>query len=142
MKGETKVLSYLKGTRSVGITYVRGSGLSIDVYADADYAGKDNSRRSVSGVAVTLGGTIVSHVSKIKRVVSLSTSEAEYTAAGEGVREPLFVRAVLSFIVPGTSGASIKVLEDDQGATSLIESPLNSAQSKHRRAFPLYSRSF
>ena len=82
------------------------------MYADADYADKGNSRRSVSGVAVTLGGTVVSHVSKTQRVVSLSTSEAEIIAAGKRVKEALFVRAVLSFIAPETSGASIKALED------------------------------
>ena len=126
-----KILSYLNGTRSLGITYVRGSGLSLNVYADADYASKENDRRSVSGIAVTLGGTVVSHTSKTQRVVSLSTSEAKYIAAGEGVKEALFVRAVLSFIAPETSGASIKVLEDNQGAKALIENPLSSARSKH-----------
>ena len=122
-----KILSYLNGTRSMGITYVRGSGLSLNVYADADYASKENDRRSVSGIAVTLGGTVVCHTSKTQRVVSLSTSEAEYIAAGEGVKEALSVRAVLSFIAPETSGASIKVLEDNQGAKALIENPLSSA---------------
>ena len=85
-KAITKILSYPNGTKSLDITYVRGSGLSIDVYADVDYADKDNSRRSVSGVAVTLGGTVVSHVSKTQRVVSLWTSETEYIAAGEEVK--------------------------------------------------------
>ena len=126
-----KILSYFNGTKSLGITYVRGSGLSIDVYADADYADKDYSRRSVSGVAVTLGGTVVSHVSKTQRVVLLSTSEAEFIAAGEGVKGALFVRAVVSFIAPEASEASIKVLEDNQGAKVLIENHLRFARSKH-----------
>ena len=127
----TKILSYLNGTKSLGITYVRGSGLSLNVYADADYANKENDRRSVSGIAVTLGGAVVSHASRTQRVVSLSTSEAESIAAGDGVKEALFVRAVLSFIAPETCGASIKVLEDDQGTKALIENPLSSARSKH-----------
>ena len=79
-----KILSYLNGTRSLGITYVRGSGLSLKSYADADYANKDNDRRSVSGIAVTLRGTVVSHASKTQRVVSWSTSEAECIATGDG----------------------------------------------------------
>ena len=41
------------------------------------------------------------------------------------------MRAVLSFIAPETSGASIKVLEDSQGAKAPIENPLSSARSKH-----------
>ena len=65
-----KILPYLNGTKSPGITYVRGSGLSLKVYADADYANKDNDRRSASRIAVTLGGTVVSHASKTQRVIS------------------------------------------------------------------------
>ena len=68
-KAITKILSYLNGTKSLGTTYVRGLCLSIDVYADEDYADKHNSKLSVSGIAVTLGGTVVSHVSKTQRVV-------------------------------------------------------------------------
>ena len=127
----TKTLSYLNGTKSLGITSVRGSGLSLNVYADADDANKENDRRSVSGIAVTLGGTVVSHASKTQRVVSLSTSEAEYIAAWDGVKESLFERAVLSFIAPETCGAYIKVLEGNQGTKALIENPLSSARSKH-----------
>ena len=59
-----KIILYLNATKSLSIIYVRGSGLSLNVYADADYANKDNDRRSVSGIAVTLGGTAVSHASK------------------------------------------------------------------------------
>ena len=127
----TKIMSYLNGTKSLGITYVRGSGLNLNVYTDADCANKENDKRSVSGIAVTLGGTVVSHASKTQRVVSLSASEAECIAAGDGVKEALFVRAVLSFIAPETCGASIKVLEDNQGAKALIENPLSSARSKY-----------
>ena len=126
-----KILSYLNGTKSLGITYVRGLGLSFNVYADAGYANRDNDSRSVSGIAVTLGGTVVSHASKTQRVVSLSTSEAKYTAAGDGFKEALFVRAVLSFIALETCGASVKILEDNQGTKALIENPLSSARSKH-----------
>ena len=69
----------------------------------------------------------MSHVSKPQRVVSLSISEAEYIATEDGVKEALFVRAVLSFVAPETSGARIKVIEDNQGANALIENPLSSA---------------
>ena len=85
----------------------------------------------MSGIAVTLGGTVVSHASKTQRVVSLSTSEAEYIAVGDGVKEALFVRAVLSFITPETCGASMKVQEYNQGTKAFIENPLSSARSKH-----------
>ena len=94
---------------------MRGSGLGLKVYADADFADKVTDRHSVSRIAVTVGGTVVSPASKTHNVVSLSTSEAEHIAARDGVKEPLFVRAVLSFIAPDTSGASIKILETTWG---------------------------
>ena len=103
--------------------------MGIEAYTDVDYAGKANDRRSVSGIAVTSEGTVVSHASKTQHVVPLSTSEAECIAAGDGVKESLFGRAVLSFIVPKTSRGSIKVLEDNQGANALIEDPLTTARS-------------
>ena len=59
---------------------------------DADYADKANDGRSVSGIAITLGGAVVSQASKTHHVVSLSTSEAEYIAAGDRVKEALFLR--------------------------------------------------
>ena len=76
------ILSYLNETKIFGFTYVRGSGLGLEVYADAD---KPNDRRWVPGIVVTSGGTVVSHASKTQHVVSLSTSEAECIAAGDGV---------------------------------------------------------
>ena len=68
---------------------MRGSGLGLEVFADADYA---IDRRSVSGIAVTLGGTVVGHASKTRYVMSLSTSEEECIPAVNGVKEALFVR--------------------------------------------------
>ena len=110
---------------------MRRSGLGLEVYADAGYVEKANDRRSVYRIAVTLGGTVVSHASKTQHIVSLSTSEAEYIAAGYGVKEALFVRDVLSFIAPETNGTSIEVLEDNLRAKALIENPLSFARSKH-----------
>ena len=104
---------------------MRELGLGLEVYTDADYADKVYDRRSVSEIAVTLGGTVVSHTNKTQHVVSLSSSEA-YIAARDGVKG-----AVLSFIAPETSGTSIKVLEDNQRDKALIANPLSSVRSKH-----------
>ena len=99
-----KILPYLSGTKRLGITHVRGLGLSPNVYADADYANKDNDRRSVSGIAVTLGGTVVSHARKTQRVVSLLTSRVEHITAGDGLKLALFVRAVFFSLRPRRVG--------------------------------------
>ena len=52
-------------------------------------------------------------------------------AIGDGVKEGLFVKVVLSFIVPSLSEKSIKVLVDNEGAINLAANPLCSARTKH-----------
>ena len=64
----------------------------------------------MSGIAVTLGGTAVSHASESQYVLSLSTLKVKYTTAGNGVKKALFGRAVPSFIAPETTRANIKDL--------------------------------
>ncbi|CAB1110629.1 unnamed protein product [Ectocarpus sp. CCAP 1310/34] len=112
-------------------TFVRGSGLDLGVWVDASYADDVVDRHSTTGLAVTVGGNTVNGTTKTKRVPAQSSSEAEYLAAGEGVKEALHVRAVLSFVAPETSGEKIKVLEDNKGALALVQNPFSSARSKH-----------
>ncbi|CAB1117526.1 unnamed protein product [Ectocarpus sp. CCAP 1310/34] len=119
-----KILGYLQGTRDLGITYQQGSGLRLAVYVNASYADTED-KHSVSGLATTGGG------SKTQSIVTLSSTEAEYIAAGEGVKEALFVRAALSFVAPETSGSNIQVLEDNQGAIAVVQNPLSSSRTKH-----------
>ena len=77
-KAVLKIMAYLHGTRGMGTTFVRGSGLDLTAYSDAVYADKSNDRRSVSGTVITLGGAAVSRASSTQRYVTLSTAEAEY----------------------------------------------------------------
>ena len=53
--------------------FVKDGDRKIYVYVDADYANKNNDRRSVLGVAVMVGGTVVSASSAKQHYVTLST---------------------------------------------------------------------
>ena len=105
-------------------TFVRGSGLDLTAYGDADYAGKYDDRRSVSGTVITLGGAAVSWASSTQACVTLSTAEAEYVALGERVKEALFTGAIVTFICPELSGSCVRVFEDNQEAIALAETLL------------------
>ena len=59
-KAVLKNMVYLHRTRSMDLTFVRGSGLDLTAYSDADYADKSNDRRSVSGTVITLGDAAIS----------------------------------------------------------------------------------
>ena len=65
-KAAQKILEYLNDTSDLGLTFRRDSDLGsvqmefdLETYEDADYARKARDRRSVSGVAVCCGSTLV-----------------------------------------------------------------------------------
>ena len=49
--------------------------------------GDQDSRRSTTGYVFTVGGTLVSWILKLQKVVALLTMEAEYVATIEGSKE-------------------------------------------------------
>ena len=82
-----KILDYLNATWDLGIAYEKGgSRLSLTVFADADYTSKATGRRSISGVAVMLGGAAGCAISRTQQRGTLSTTEAEYVAMVGGGR--------------------------------------------------------
>ena len=54
-------------------------------------AGDKDSRRSTTGYVFTIGGTTVNWISKLQKVVSLSTTEAEYVVVIEASKEMIFL---------------------------------------------------
>ena len=61
----------------------------------------------------------------------VSTTEAEYISIGDGVKEALFAKGVLSFLVPELSEECFDVFVDNAGAISLATNSLSSARTKH-----------
>ena len=88
-KAALGILEYINGTSEYGITFQRGtlSGISLELFADADYASKATDRRSVSGGLIMCRGASVCSFSRTQKCVTLSTSEAECAALGDAVKE-------------------------------------------------------
>ena len=125
----------------VSITFQRGtlSGISLEVFADADYACKATGRRSVSGGLITCGGASVCWFSRTQKcVITLSTSKAECVALGDAVKELLFLRQVWRFMLPSKFMPCFPVFEDNQGAVQLAQNPITN--SIHLRASSFSSR--
>ena len=114
-----------------GTHYRAGPDVDVkpSVCADADYAKEDAARRS--GGAVLCGGSPVAWFSRTQKSVTLSTTEAEYVAMGDGVKEALFVHGMLEFLSPGKKLKGIRMLEDNGGAIALAENPISSSNSEH-----------
>ena len=127
------ILEYINGTSEYGITFQRGtsSSISLEVFADADYASKATDRWSVSGGVIMCGGASVCWFSRTQECVTLSTSEAEYVALGDAVKKLLFFRQIWRFMLPSKVMPCFPVFEDNQGAVQLAENPITNSNSKH-----------
>ena len=127
------ILAYINGTCGFNITYQRGTTVSISLedFADADYASRGTDRRSVSGGAIMCAGACVCWFSRTQKCVTLSTSEAEYVALGDAVKELLFLRQVWRSIIPGKGMPCFPVFEDNQGALQLSKNPVSNSNSKY-----------
>ena len=125
------ILEYVFFTSDFGITFQRGSGLELVAYADADYASNATDRRSVSGGAVMCAGACVCWFSRTLKCVTLSTTEAEYVAPADTIKQVIFLRYVWRFISPGLGSACITVFEDNKAARHLAHDPLCASNSKN-----------
>ena len=80
------LLRYLRGTSSTSLCFGKGK-VTLQVFVDADLGGDVDSSKSTPGYIYTIGGTIVSWMSRIRKCVSLSSTEAEYVAIAEAGKE-------------------------------------------------------
>ena len=114
-KAALGILAYINGTSGLSITYQRGTleSISLEVFADADYASKATDRRSVFSGAIMCGGACVCWVSRTQKCITLLTSEAEYVALGDAVKELLFLRQVWRFMLPGKGMPCFPSFEDN-----------------------------
>ena len=128
-----QIIRYLLGTKDLSLTFEREpeSDFELSVYTDSNFAEKDDDRRSVSGVAVCLGYSMITGFSSTHKTTSLSTAEAEYRALGDGVKEGLFAKSVASFVAPSLVEKTIMVYVDNEGAINLAINPFSSARTKH-----------
>ena len=133
------IFEYVFCTSDFGITFERGGGLELVAFADANYASKATDRRSVSGGAVMCAGASVSWFSRTQKCVTLSTTEAEYVALADTIKEAMFSRYVWCFIFPGLAETCITILEDNERVSG-TEPSAHVELEAHRLATPFPER--
>ncbi|KAK3248576.1 hypothetical protein CYMTET_41961 [Cymbomonas tetramitiformis] len=144
-----QVVRYLKGTMGYELvlratsSVPRGLGLACGalpmcIYTDADYAGCKTTRKSTSGIAVYLCGSLLIFSSIMQRCVSLSTTEAEIIAMSEGAREIKYIMNMLNDLVDIRN--PVPMYCDNQGAIHLASDYVNNNRSKHIEVRNMYIR--
>lgn len=124
------ILRYLKGTANVGLTFSKVKlSESVVGYVDSDYAGDLDKRRSLTGYVFTLSGSVISWKATLQSVVSLSTTEAEYMAITEAVKEAIWLQGLVSDL--GLDQKKTLVFCDSQSAIHLTKNQMFHERTKH-----------
>ncbi|KAH9762289.1 hypothetical protein KPL70_000762 [Citrus sinensis] len=92
------VMRYLKGTLDHGLMYGKSKHEVCEVrgYVDSDFAGDLDRRKSISGYLFMLDSCLISWKATLQHIVALSSTEAEFVAATEAVKESMWLRGLLN----------------------------------------------
>ncbi|KAH9685167.1 Integrase catalytic domain-containing protein [Citrus sinensis] len=124
-----RIFRYLSGTIDIGLWYPRGTHIDLTCYSDADFAGYKVDRKSTSGTCYILGHSLVSWFSKKQNSIALSTTEAEYIAAGSCCAQALWMKQTLRDY--GINLEQIPIKCDNTSAINLSKNPIQHSRTKH-----------
>ncbi|KAL0434463.1 UNVERIFIED_CONTAM: Retrovirus-related Pol polyprotein from transposon TNT 1-94 [Sesamum latifolium] len=93
------LLRYLNVSMNTGIKFSKHSDdVNLVGYVDSNYANDRDSRRSTTSYVFTLCGACISWKSQLQNIVALSTTEAEYIATTEVLKEAIWLKRLLEEI--------------------------------------------
>jgi len=143
MVAAERVMRYLSGLKELGLLFGRIHGvgkqeqqlrdslqLSVEAFADADWANDKLDRKSITGWVAKVNGDVVSWASKKQRTVAQSTCEAELYAEAAAMNEVLWLRGLLAELKLDVKMPST-IFGDNQSAIALSEHGVKSERTKH-----------
>lgn len=143
MKTCDRVFRYLAGTKTHGLLFGRSrrntsatssnSSIVVSAWADSDWAGDPEDRKSISGWIAMVNGDPVSWASKKQKVVSQSSTEAELYAEAAAINESKWLQGLLKEIgvLKSRSSAVPVIYGDNQSAQALSKNGIKSERTKH-----------
>ncbi|CAL1400598.1 unnamed protein product [Linum trigynum] len=134
-----RILRYLKHTQDVGLFFPSAGEEVIEAFADADYAGCPDTRRSTSGWCVRVGRSLVSWRCKKQDRVSKSSTEAEYRSMSDVSSELVWLQRLLKEL-----GVNCRVpmhlYGDNTSAIQIALNPVLHDRTKHIEVHVHYIR--
>jgi hypothetical protein len=137
-----RIVQYVSGTFDHGLYYTNDTKPSAvmhvnreedkvipEVFADASYA-QEPGRKSRSGHVVIMSGAAVTWYCKKQPVVALSSTEAEYYALSESIKELLWIKQLLEEIGM-TVNDPLTVHQDNQSTMAIAMNPIQHQRVKH-----------
>lgn len=124
------VLRYIKDTQSHGLLFQSDNGkqLNINIYSDADWGGDPITRKSTTGMLIEISGGPIAFKSKLQAMIATTTTEAEFIAANQTVREVKWLNNLLSELKIDTIN---NLFLDNQAAIRMIKTDEYRSRTKH-----------
>jgi len=85
------ILRYLRGSTTKALCF-GGSNTILHGYVDSDMECDIGNTRTTTRYVFTVGGTTISYISKLQKVVSLSAPEVEYVIVTEGNKNMIWLQ--------------------------------------------------
>ena len=118
----------MRGTATHALCF-EVSDIVLHGYVDSYMSGDRDSKRSTTGYVFTVGGTTVSCISKIQKVVSLSLTKVEYVVATEASKEMIWLQRFMEEL--GKKQENNKLYCDSQSAIHLAKNSTFHSKTKH-----------
>jgi hypothetical protein len=140
-----RIVRYLKGTADKGIILSPDQNRGIECYVDADFAGaykfeeshNPTSLLSRTGYTIYFKGCPILWVSKMQTEITLSTTEAEYVALSQSMRDVIPFMNIMDEIndiygiVESKPEIKCTLFEDNNGAIELAKTHKYRPRTKH-----------
>jgi len=136
MREARHTLGYLYTTRELQINYGGAPDINVRGYADANWGGDVDTRKSTTGYVFVVNNGAISWTSRRQTTVALSTMEAEYMALSDSTREAIAKHQLMQELrindqAPPQINYPPRIHCDNQGAIATAENPINYQRSKH-----------
>jgi hypothetical protein len=126
-----RIVLYLKGTQHLSLKLGgKHNGIKIAAYADADWAGETDTRRSRTGYTIFINDSLVIWCSKLQISVALSTMEAEYISVSATSQEVIWGRTFLRELGFEQEDPNI-IFEDNKSCIDISTSYKQHSGAKH-----------
>lgn len=125
-----RILRYLKGTISHGLSITPATNLQLIGFSDADWAANVDDRKSISGYCIMLGTTPISWSAKKQVTVSRSSTEAEYRSLAMTTANILWMQSLFTELKVQLRSPSV-LWCDNQSTIAIANNPVLRARTKH-----------
>ncbi|KAL2235930.1 UNVERIFIED_CONTAM: Retrovirus-related Pol polyprotein from transposon RE1, partial [Sesamum indicum] len=126
----TSLSEIFEGTIYRGIHFNSNNNFNLEAYCDADWATCKETRRSLTGYCVFLGGSLISWKTKKQTTISGSTAEAEYRSMASTTCELIWIHSLLNDLKINIQ-TPIPFFCDNQAALYITANPVFHERIKH-----------